>query len=239
MAVARLAAESLASARGAVRDEIGDPATDFEGNAKTAGSLRYSDTQIDRCINDQLIEMSTIMNGVHPGEGLITSAELSYPAGDHQSLSLTATIGNGAVYRVVVIQGQRWREVHYVSPAEIENYRGAATLLEQVRGRKYTLQTNDSGDTLLLIRPDPSEGLTIRVSYIAEPLVVEDDADEHPLCSRWREHVAVGAAVRLLSRDDECPSQLMMRDDRLRSDFRRFSTRRRGRQRIRIARRAR
>lgn len=235
MALARVAAQDFDTLRSLVRDEVGDPDTDADGNAISSGSRRWTDTHVEKAINLQLIEMQTLMGIQLEGEGLL-SADVSYGAGE-ETVALGASVGAEAVLKVDDVTGTSVRRLSYVSPVEIEDY-ALVDVMTVLPTRVWTLVSSGTSYALQ-IRPTPSAALTLRVWYFAAPIIAGAGTDAHLLAARWHELITVGAAFKLLSRDDECSDQMLKRRQELMDEFTMFAKRIRGPERVRVSRRAR
>jgi hypothetical protein len=246
MTLARSAAITLTTMESRVRDEIGDPALDFEGNTIPAGSRRYSDAQVDTAINDMLMEMYTFIHRRDPGHDLVTSAAVTYSGGGNSSLNLTdniADIAAGAEVYMVMDETTSAvnRRLDYVSPVELESFNSRLGTETRVATRKYTLEAQSDGDIILKIRPNPLQGLSVRVKYVLTPLIWQTSSknDVHSMTARWRELMTLGAAKKLMRRDDEIPLQSQQEYDRLWMQFMLYAKRvKSGDRKIQIRRRA-
>jgi hypothetical protein len=212
---------------------MGDPTTYPDGSAMD-GQPRFTDSDVDQAINDVLIEMQLHMTGQRPGESL-KSVDITY-SGD--STDLPSAIGYESVYRVESLADTNFPVgIPYATPQEMTNHPGDGAF--QLGRRVYTLIASDTapGFQAIQVRPKQDSGLTIRVWYIATPLVfsAEDGSltsDAHPLSPRWREYIELSVAIRLLRRDNEVSEQQAGDWARLHQLFLAFSNRNRGRERI-------
>lgn len=233
MTIARATREALADTITRARRELRDPVTNAAGDAIVAGSLRFKASDVQDALNDALIEMQVLMHGQSPGEALINTGTLVAPSDGNINISADVGDANGiyAVWRQ--LSSGILRQVEYVSPEESERYNQRATTDSQHRKPKYTLTSDEDGETILKVRP-AIEGRCYVVSYVAAPLVVTDwttaGADNgHVLSRKWRELLGLEAACKLLDPNGEMDPQQMMRLNRKRTEFRRFSRRRQGR----------
>lgn len=235
MALARVVAQDLQTLRSLVRDEVGDPDTDADGNAMPSGARRWTDTHVEKAINLQLIEMQTLMGIQLEGESLV-STDLSYTASSSE-VALGATVGGEAIQKIDDVTGTTVRRLSYVTPLEIEDYSLVDTMTV-LPTRVWTLVSTGTSYAIQ-VRPLPTGDLTLRVWYMAAPIVADSDTDAHLLAARWHELITVGAAFKLLSRDDECSDQMIKRRQELMDEFQLFAKRIRGPERVRNSRRAR
>ena len=230
MTVARRAAETLALIRTRVRDETGDTDT---------ADPRYTDANIDRAVSDQLAEMANELAIKYPGEALLR-VNLNYPGTN--PVDLPAAVEAESIYRVDdVTNSQLAIQIEYVSPLEGDEWDPGYVPAGRRRFR-YTLlgPTTDHRTYRIQLYPAPGSygARTLRISYIASPYVFDGTAgDTQPFSPRWAELIGVGAAIRLMSRDEEATTQQMMRHMTLWQQFTSLSRRQRGPQRIRRRRR--
>lgn len=232
----------------AIRAELGDRAKDYQGNEIPAAALRYSDKEIFDALNWQLISMQTEMSGRHAGEALLSVA-LAYPSmSDAVSLAgVSPGLVAEAIYDVIEKVAADYAVVlDYVSPREIHRQIPSAGSLFS-RSKRYTLLGGDEFAGRLAVVPVPAAPLSLEIRYVAEPFVFRpgaqgagDDFDRHPLSTRWRELVILGAAAKILNRDNHRMTDARLEDlDQLWAQFHSFSTRRRGLMRVTRKRRAR
>lgn len=226
MALSRQAAISLTNLRLLVRQMLGDVDTDTDNQT-------FSDTQIDRCINMQLVEMQNKLNGPQVGEALV-STTLAYT---DASTALPSVCNYESIYRVENYNDTtKPLEIQYVDPEEIERWSlSTSSISPDLVARtsfRYTILGATTVTRSIAIRPIPAGALTLRISYIAPPIIMGDSADTLPLSPRWQELVARGAAERLLAIDNipsENNDKVLLR---LWKDYIAFGQRVRGPQRI-------
>lgn len=214
MTVQRSPAALLSEIRARVRRELGDPSTDPSGTAISIQLLTWQDTDIDAAINDQLIEMGTIKRLQLPGDALLYADLTLTDDTNSPGIDLPAGVGSGAIYKVTDPTASnssqnKPQKLALVSADEIENY-GAPDLSTVDYGFTYYALKASSTGAQIIVRP-LRVGHTIRVWYIAPPVTVSDAADTVIFSEVWREFIALGAAYRLLSINDEAPSQLFIK----------------------------
>jgi len=233
MALLRKAAETLTLIRGRVLREVGDP----DGDRWNADS-NYTD--IDEAVNNQLIEMGNFMAKDFPGEALLR-ATMTY---DESSapVSLPSAVGSEAVYKVEDISTTNLPiALEYVSPLELEDYDPGEVFGSYYRFR-YSLfgpSGTDASAHRIQLYPKANTSLSLRVSYIATPFVFDATVpgDNAPLSPRWIELISLGAALKLLRRDEEATQQQYLAYAKLNKEFVEFSQRQRGPKRVRRRRR--
>ena len=213
-----------------IRDRIKNDTGDLDGE-------RWSDANMDEAINNQLIEMGTEIAISYPGDALVT-AELAYSSSTNP-VDLPDAIGLESIYRVDdITTSANPMQLSYVSPLELDEFE-STTILEHHARRKYTLlgSTTDAQSPRILLLPKPSIATTLKIYYIATPYYLTSTSDTSPLSPRWVELISLGAAMKLLRRDEEATSQQMMSYARLWSQFKQMSRRQRGPRKIRRRRR--
>jgi hypothetical protein len=221
--IGRASGLTLSAIRTRVRDEVGDRATYPDGSAISSGALRWTDTQIDRAVVDELLDLGTELSGRDAGESLL-SADLTYAS---PSTALPAGVGYEGVAKVEDITDTN-------NPIVLD----AASHLEQtpIGHYRYHFIGSATGNSIVL-RPQPVGGRSLRIWYDGNPLVYtpEDGTanDTHPLSPRWREVVYLGAALRLLrvggeATDDQRDAYKMKREQ-----FDKFAKRQRAPKRVR------
>ena len=239
MTIERATAAAVSTLLAGVRAELVDPATNPDNTAIPEAARGYTDAAIYAGLNLMIKQMGTEMTGHHAGESLVP-VDLTYPA-NSEAEDLPAGVAASEIFKVedrtvstapVIITG--------IGPTEITQWEGSSPLYQ--RGRKvYTLVSNSDGDYQIAIRPNGS-AISARIWYCAFPLIVTDpdtgDVDLL-LSARWDELLMVGTAVKLKSRVDDVPDQMLARFNDLWDQFLKYSMRVRGPRRIRQARRAR
>lgn len=235
MSVSRKTAETLTQLRSRVLREVGDP----DGDRWTAGNTDYTD--VDEAINNQLVEMSNYMVADFPNEALIRT-NVTYTE-DSAPVTLPSTIGADAIYKVEDITSVNLPiNIDYVSPLAAEDYNPGEVFGSFYRFR-YTLFGPSSGADVdgyrLQLYPKASGTLTLRISHVAQPFVLDAAApsEQAPLSPRWTELIGLGAALKLLRRDGEATDMQMMAYQNLWTGFLTQSRRQQGPKRIRRRRR--
>lgn len=233
MTVSRQAANTLTQLRARVLRETGDPDGD-----RWAPDSSYTD--VDEAINNQLVEMGNLMATDFPGEALVrttmTYTESSAPA------ELPAAVGAEAIYKVEDVSTANLPVViDYLSPLELEDYDPGEVFGTYYRHR-YSLFGPSGDDKHLTYRiqlyPKATGSMTLRISYIDTPYVFgSTTSDTSPLSPRWVELVSLGAALKLLRRDEEATQLQLVSYGRLMNNFTEFSRRQRGPKRVRRRRR--
>lgn len=212
---------------------------------------RWGTAPLDEAINDQLVDMANDLAISHPGEA-ITYTTMTYPAGTSDPVDLPAAVAAEAIYRVDdVTVASRPVQLDYCSPLsglDLDLQTGLVTRGKMV----YTLfgpevnadPADDSGITgRIKLFPRDASSTTLRLYYFQRPFVMPatedgattDELDDimNPFSPRWLELIALGAAIKLLRRDDEVSNQQIMAYAALKQQFTSFAARRRGPQRIR------
>lgn len=231
MTVSRQTAQTVTTLRTLIARETGDLASDG-----TAQHVRWPTGEVDQALNYQLLEMGNDMAGAHPGDALLNQ-NLSYSGST--PVDLPSSVVAETIYRVDDITAANIPvQLQYVSPLELDDYNPGETFGGAYR-YKYTLLGASTNATTYRIQvfPIPTGTLTLRIWYVAPPYVPGAAADSVPLSPKWLEFVALGSALRLLSRDDEATLQQLGRYERLRKQWQESNRRQRGPQRIRKARR--
>ena len=222
MAAVRKTSETLNNIRYRVQRDTGD----LDGE-------RWSTENMDEAINNQRLEMGTETAITYPGDALVT-AELSYTSST-DPVDLPDAVGVEAVYRVDDITTSTTPlQLSYVSPLELDEFE-STTAIDHHSRRKYTLlgATTDAQSPRILLLPKPSDVTTLKIYYVATPYYLANASDTSPLSPRWVELVSLGAAIKLLRRDEEATSQQMMSYARLWAQFQQFNRRQKGPRKIR------
>lgn len=223
MAVSRKTAEALSAIRTRVKDELGDTDT---------VDPRWADPKVNSAINNMLVEMGNEMALRSPGEALL---RVSLEYSGTSPVDLPAAVGAEAIYRVDDITDNNAPvQVEYASPLELDEFDPG--IVSGIRGRfRYTLlgPSTDADTYRILLYPKNQTNRTLRIHYIATPYTMGADTDTSPLSPRWVELLCLGAALKLLRRDDEATMQQQMAYISLWNQFKQFSRRQRGPQRIR------
>lgn len=234
MTLARQTALPRTDMRAAIREEVNDPATNRSSVTIPAAQRRFSDTECDRALNYALMELGKDLGGQHLGENLLY-ADGTY-SGTTSNLPSGALAGD-LIYKVEdITDSSRPIPIPYVSPLEIERYAvSTQAAVDPYASWRYTLLA--SGTTpQIVIRPQPRSTLSIRVYYVAPPIVTAADGDTHAFTAHWYEYLVLAAALRLLRRDDEGSVQQQQDMERLRRQVQAFANRQAGPRRIRSVR---
>ena len=232
MSIARAAGLTGAEILAMVREEAEDPSTDVDGNAITP---KFSDTVAYTAVNHTLKDMQNEMSGLDSAEGL-RSADVSFAASSAPT-DLGTTINAQGVFRVAVVDGSTLTDLQQASVLEEERWQ--ADSWAQWTRRSYRIEATATGYGIS-VRPVPSATLTLRIWYVAAPLVMSGTpgSEIQLLSAQWSELIAVATAVRLLSRSWEVTDALKERNNSLWDQFRRYASRAKGPRRIRQSRRA-
>lgn len=239
MTVSRAAAETLSQLRLRVRRKLGDPSANANGIAIPEEMRRWTDNAVDEAINDHLVDMGNDLSIIDMGEALIWTNITYAESADSDGYALPVGIAGDGIFKVEDRTDEAPVKLDYVSALEIEDFvstnDSTATVAAQ---RRYTLVADPDSATAyrIIIRPSAS-GRTFRIHHVAAPLVLNASGDSIFLSSRWREYIAVGAAIKLLAIDDEVPQQLAAAFNALDSRYRSFCNRSKGPQRVRLVRR--
>lgn len=229
----------------ATRRELDDKETDNYNNARDVTALRYNENDVIEAINDALINLGNIMALNHSGEAL-TYTDTTY-TGDGITPSdlpgLPATLFANQIFGIMsMVEPTYPVVVTYVSPREfLEKVKGSGA--SPTAGKKFytlmgsALNTASVGGGILM---GPSAtGTPIRIWYVQTPFIAYDTGsgvltDQILLSSRWREIIALKAALILMSRNGEFNQQLELRlADEMRL-FTAWSNRQHGPKRIRL-----
>lgn len=238
MTLARSAAETMSTLRASIRRMVTDPSTDADGNAIAEASRKYADADIDESLNYTLIHLGNIATGQSKGEALLYTTVSYLSSSD--PVSLGSTIVDKAVYKIEDrTDSNAVQKVQLVSAHELDDWENLSTWMPGVR-RVGAIVATSTGYGLM-VRPAPSSALSLRVFYIAAPLVgtAGDSSDSIFYSAQWKELIVALTALKLMSRDDEAPQQLQDRTNELLAMFEREAVRNKGTQRIRNARRCR
>lgn len=239
MTLARIAAQTLTQLTTLTRLELRDPDTDADGNSIPSGARRWSDTEVQQSINLTLVMLGTKLSSEHSGESL-AYVETTYTAAADQ-VDLPAGVGAEPVFKVEDLTSSSGfaRNIPFMSPAEIERLQSIDPVVMPAR-RAFTLvASTTAGSYALQIRPKPTDSFSIRIWYYGAPLYAAAGTDAHPFAARWQELIALDAAARLLSVDNEASDQQLLRRSQQLDLFDSFARRFRGPEHIRNARRAR
>lgn len=194
MTTGRQTAETLTTIRTLVQRETGDEDGD-----------RWASAAIDSAANMMLVQMANEAQIRHAGNALL-SDDLSYTGSDPNDLP--ADVDAEMIYRVDDVTNTATSEqLEFVTMKEAQDY-DASRALGPGRHQRYTLLGASSAVTTvpqsrIWLVPRPSSSKTLRIWYAATPFVMGAAADLMPLSPRWTELVALGAAEKLLRRDEE------------------------------------
>lgn len=230
--VPRVEAETVATLITRVRDELGDPIVDPQGNTIT--SPAYTITHIRNALNDTMIELGRMLRLGHRGEAL-QAVELTYTEDStRRGVDLPDGVLVSAIFEVEDVVSssiQQPRPLTYVAMTEISRY---DRNVEDIRTFPYyyTLHVEEE-NYRIMIRPQPDAGRVFRIWYAATPLVTCDDDESLPLAAEWRELIGIMAARKLLSRNGELTADLKERYLEQMEQFKQFATRNKGPQRVR------
>lgn len=228
MALARAATLIRSDLATRIRRESNDPATDAGGRTYPAEQLRFSATEIQTALEDQLLDMANEIAGFSPGQSL-KSADAALDSDGVVAVPTPIALGSSMIFQVQQISGTFAIPLQYVSPLQIEGHEAYLGL-----GRPcYTIEGGTDVTTAeLRIKVRPKISGTIRVWYVAPPTLPAADNDAIGSSDRWREVIVLGAALKLLRRDDEATQQQQLHYAHLWSQYTSFARRFRGRQRI-------
>ena len=231
MTLARQGLVARSDVRTRIRHEIEDPDVLRNGNAVAAASRRWSDTEVDNAFNYALSQLSKDLGGVHAGENLVYT-DSTYTASAVSVVLPAAIAGGDLIYKVEdLTDPARPRVLPYLSPLEVEHY-ASTTAWDSIRAAHYYSLVANGTDAHYVIRPNQA-ALAVRIWYIPAPVVTADDADTHALTAHWLELIVLSSALKLMRRDGEADQQQLNAYAELRDQFRKYSQRQAGPQRIR------
>jgi hypothetical protein len=233
-------ADIIADVRRWLRDRSSDP----QGNAITA--TRFSTTDIMDAVNEQIMSMAEDAGIESIGENLLFH-QFSYSedAAADGGMDLPDDIPtDAAIVLVEQIPGSGSPvQLRQVGPSEVEDYsRADLGISPDISGGAFsplvfTLRAAETGIGQR-IRVRPTLACTLRVFYVGMPFEIEatNDTDDVPFSARFRGYIAVGAAARLLEPDGEMSNNpgLIARLDRYEAQFKRFCSRLRANDSIRM-----
>jgi len=238
MAFSRVAAATMAELETDVRREVGDVATTPAGDTIPAGLLAFSSAEVFRVLNNALIKLQQEMALVNPGEAL-TAFTLTYvegAAGQPPGCDLPAGVVGDQVFKVEDIgtTDSLPEVVQYLSLQEIHIYERDANLVNYGLTRKFYYTLVERGTSHgILIRPLPDSGRQYRIWTIAAPLVAGLTSDAPNLATRFRELIALEAAIALMAGNRRVGPDQIARYGQLWTSFKSWASRQRGPQRIR------
>lgn len=191
---------ALSAIRTWTREQIRDPDTEADGSTRPAAALGWSDVQVDRAINDAIIElqMEQVTRGyaaylreatfeVTDGEGDLPDAVDGCPIE-----SLRVELDDGRY--ILIIRGS------HQAPRE-------ETVGEWPIFYRWSLKaqtgTGTSSYPAGRVVIEPQYTGTIQVRYWDPTQIPDDASDQHALMKLWGELVALYAARSLLSVDDD------------------------------------
>jgi len=239
MALSRATTQTRTALVVLIRDKAGDPATDAVGNTIAEAQRRYKDDDVDSELQQFLKWMHVEVAGDNPTQSLLVTADLT-PNATTGEVDLPAPIalGGASVYKVEDVFGSITVAIEYVSPHEMDRHN--LVYLNSMPGRRrYTLIGGDLTSAALRLKVIPSLGATqtVRVWYVAAPIVPGADSDVVMFSDKWEELICLGTACGLMARDDEATMQQLMRLQELKQQFKLNAPRLQGSRRIRRRRR--
>lgn len=215
-----------------VRTWVGDLATDPQGNTITA--LRFSTGDVVDAINLQLASMQMDAEIENGGEGVLRT-DVTYTETDGGMNLPSGVPADAGIVLIEAVQAGKPIRLRPVGLSEIEGYSSIDVSMSSPYAEVYAIVGATSGiGARILVRPSGSHSL--RVWYVAMPLEMVADASDTvvPLSARFREYLAVGAAVRLLEPTGDVTNTLQVRYDRCHDQFIRFCSRLRAHDSIRM-----
>lgn len=237
MALARHTAATQAELRSEIREEVNDPSLEPGGGTRPTALLKYTDTSVDRALNNQLLEMNEDLGDATGNGWRLLSANFTLDSAGEADLTGSIGLGAAGIYKAERQFGSAWEPLHRISPHEIEQISGLGALLEPLRYAVLGGATPATASVKLAVRP-AVEGAVIRVSYIAAPILPGADSDAVSLSERWRELIVLGAALKLMRRDGEATPEQREDHARLRRLFIAAGAKQRGPRFVRSARRS-
>lgn len=211
MSLARNTKSTGSTVETRVRFEVLDPATDPAGNTRGAGELRFSTSDVWNAVTDQLIEMSNTLDAFSPTRSILT-ADVSISDGEG---TFTSGVGlsSAAIYGVELLDNESdpAYALTYVPPNQLSNYPNVDI---------YTLTGGSdltASEVKISIRPKAT--CTVRVSYIAPPIVPGSTSDAIPSTDRWLEYLVLGAALKLLRPTGDATDDQRMQHAKLEARF--------------------
>ena len=192
-----------------VRDLVGDIVASSAGTdaAPAFGNQRYSDVQIDRRIVQEMRKMYAAWS--QEQGGFWSSSDLTYTA-DADTVALGAAYASAPIGKVARIEGSNILAMRRMDPFEIDRYTDFNSGGSPFPNYVWTLI-----DSSIAVRPKPSAALTLRIWYVGNPFTdpgIDSYGDqtptasvEHPYPVVFEELITLGAARRLLGRDDIVP----------------------------------
>lgn len=244
MAVSRVAAATIAELTTDVRRELGDPATTPAGDTIPAGLRRYSDTEIERVINNALIAIQLKIANRHPGQALV-AVSFSYTEAvdaDPPGNDLPAGVDANGVFKVEDMAAPSGisEPLGYVSLLELQRYERTEDVATTLISKYWYTLVDRALNHGIIIRPRPPAGHAFRVWYVAQPLVYSATSDAPALATRFRDFIAMTAAMSLASPSQQTLSDVFFARLKLATDdFNSWYSRNRGPVRVRKAERGR
>lgn len=224
-----------------VRLELGDPMYDAAGNLIPAAGRRHSDYNIILKINDTLLELGNKMAMSHTGDAMtFTTFSYAEDTGNEGDV-LPSGINQEAITHVFdTTDANTPIELFYLNPLDLAKIPVSDPYSTTIARRYYTLIADTTTDLRIVVRPSAS-GRTFTIWYLVAPFVSDATAlpstDAPLLGARWKELIALGAAVRLLSINEEVPQTMLARYAAAMQDFISFSRRQKHPERVRMIRR--
>jgi hypothetical protein len=239
MTISRAAAQTVAQLLTRIRREVGDPSTDAAGNLIPTAARRHQDHEIIETLNDELIKLGNLMAIQHGGEALVHADLIYTESADNEGDGLPAGVNAEGIALVTDISDPTSPiEIFWLNARDLETQVPVSdTYRVQIARRFYTLRADPAtNDYRIVVRPNAAS-LAIRVHYVATPFIVAASGDAPLLSARWREVIGLGAAIRLMSVDEEVPDQLAGRYAEQMGIFSRFASRQKNPERVRMLRR--
>lgn len=228
MTLAHHAIPTRATLVGYVRDEVSDPSTLPTGQVLADGALKFSAAVVNRAIEQAVMRLETTMAILTPGASLRV-VEMTYTEDAEYACALpSAVVDIGGVYKVEqVSDGANPVAMRQVSALDVEEY--TSNPAYSTRPLVYAfLAGAPSGATghpswKIQVRPRRLDSQSLRLYYVATPVVPGADTDAVGVAGRWLELVSLETALILLSRQDEFTLQQELRRQEALQNFRNLS----------------
>ncbi len=210
MALVRSTIETFTQVVTRIRREVGDPSTDLSNNTIPEAARRFSDLlDIFPAINDMLRTMANIV-GIKAPQSAIQFQDITYTeAADYSGMALDSDIpGEDVVFVTDVTDPLVPTEIFFLYPQELQQVPAQDTVPVEISRRFYSIMGNTASApaSRILIRPS-AVGRVFRLYYLDTPFVSNDTdvplGDNAPFSARWAQLIGLGAALQLLSPDDE------------------------------------
>lgn len=199
-----------------VRDEVSDPSTLPTGQTLADGALKFSAAMMNRAIEQAVMSLETTLSIGTPGASLRV-AEMTYTEDSEDSCALPAALADvGGVYKVEDISVSGFPQMmRFVSAQDVERYMTQQTVglgpLVYCFIAAAPSGTSGHPSWKIQVRPRRSTSPTLRIYYLATPIIPGADADSVGVAARWLQLVSLETAFILLSRQDEFTPQQHMR----------------------------